>query len=86
MHRSSLKSISILCLAVLWRPVAAIGPGNTAYMRRVLLAAQAGLDPNLILDDQMNFHSLISHPPHQETPPEAEFMAVCLLPFQTICF
>lgn len=77
MYRSLLNSIGVLCLAVLWRPVAAIGSGNTAYMRRVLLAAQAGLDPNLVLDDKMDFHSLISHPPHQEPPPEAEFVTVC---------
>ncbi|PKY04489.1 serine peptidase, family S28 [Aspergillus campestris IBT 28561] len=76
MYRSLLNSIGILCLAALWRPVAAMGSGNTAYMRRVLLAAQAGLDPSLVLDDKMDFHSLISHPPHQEPPPETEFVTI----------
>ena len=78
MHPSLLNSIGILCFAVLWRPVAAIGWGNTPNMRRILLAAQAGLDPNLVLDGGMDFHSLISHPPHQEAAPEAEYATVWL--------
>ncbi|KAL4889875.1 serine carboxypeptidase S28-domain-containing protein [Aspergillus ambiguus] len=63
-------------LAILACSVAAVGPQGSRYMRDLRWAAEAGIDPQLILNNDRDIRALISHSPNAGQGPKPEYTAL----------